>query len=139
MGYTNYWQQSEKFTDEEFKKIEDHTQGVVKKSILDDKIWIEFTRSISYRPEGEKYIPYIKINGNSDLGQDHESFIFENKISDFEFCKTNRKPYDWVVWFVLLIAHEIAPSKISIKNDDGESMGTWLNSKDFENKVVWKN
>tara|TARA_Y100000401_G_C8132239_1_gene130701 strand:+ start:42 stop:449 length:408 start_codon:yes stop_codon:yes gene_type:complete len=131
MGYTNYWQQSEKFTDEEFKQIEKHTEKVVRKSIMEYNNWIEFFTTY-LGTNGS--LQCIEINGDSDKNLDHEPFIFENKVSQFEFCKTNQKPYDWVVWLILSKAHEIAPSKISIKNDDGESYGTWLNSQEFVKK-----
>ena len=39
----------------------------------------------------------------------------------FRFCKTNRKPYDKIVWNILLKAYEIAPHKITIQNDDGKN------------------
>jgi hypothetical protein len=45
----------------------------------------------------------IWFNGDQKKGLDNETFIF-NPINDadFEFCKTARKPYDFVVCCVLI-------------------------------------
>ena len=74
----------------------------------------------------------LDVDKENDL--DHETFIFEqykrkkydyetqddyDDLGAFNFCKTNRKPYDALVWNILRKAYQIAPKKISIGNDDG--------------------
>ena len=44
----------------------------------------------------------ISFNGDGKLGLHHESFYFDKDQIDFRFCKTNRKPYDFVVCLALL-------------------------------------
>ncbi len=52
------------------------------------------------KPEFKK--THISFNGNRRLEEDHETFYFEPKFTDFEFCKTARKPYDFFVCLCLL-------------------------------------
>jgi len=77
---------------------------------------------------------FISFNGDKQNDLDHETFIFTqikrekydyetdddyDDLGAFNFCKTNRKPYDALVWNILRKAYQIAPKKISIGNDDG--------------------
>ena len=120
MGYTNYHYQKESFTDEEWEYIQHH-----KKKIMEHFNYIEIEEDTS--DDGT-----ISLNGVGENA--HETFIiskekrelhsWENqKDGAFSFCKTNRKPYDKIVWNILLKAYESAPHKITISNDNGESTG----------------
>lgn len=57
----------------------------------------------------------IRFNGVWDLG--HETFYLSTKRSDFEFCKTARKPYDTVVVAILCLLHHHTEIEVS---SDGE-------------------
>jgi hypothetical protein len=55
---------------------------------------------------------WIKFNGNSAKGLDHESFWLALDpdvvaASGFEFCKTAQKPYDVVVTAILAVMAEV--------------------------------
>tara|TARA_R100001163_G_scaffold27225_1_gene22094 strand:- start:454 stop:834 length:381 start_codon:yes stop_codon:yes gene_type:complete len=117
MGYTNYHYQKESFTDDEWEYIQHH-----KKKIIQHFNYIEIEEDTS--DDG-----IISLNGVEENA--HETFklskerrglhSWENEEDGaFSFCKTNRKPYDKIVWNILLKAHESAPHKITISNDDGE-------------------
>lgn len=58
----------------------------------------------NYNGEGEPEFSDTNIifNGDASEGLDHETFFFERKPFDFEFCKTARKPYDFFVCLCLI-------------------------------------
>ncbi len=133
MGYTNYWHQIEDFTDIEFMKLANHTRKMIK--FFEEELEIKFSE-VTFKELAlkEDDLQYISFNGDNENDLDHETFIFEqtkrekydyetdedyDDLGAFNFCKTNRKPYDALVWNFLRKAYQIAPKKISIGNDDG--------------------
>ena len=55
------------------------------------------------------------------------SFLTEAKVAKLLGGKRvigSQKPYDVIVWNILLKAYEIAPHKLTIQNDDGEVFST---------------
>lgn len=130
MGYTNYHYQTESLNNEEWEYIQHH-----KKKIIEHFYDVEIEDDTSDED-------IIFLNGVGE--NSHETFILSKekreldkweKESDwivndykekgaFRFCKTNRKPYDVIVWNILLKAYEIAPHKLTIQNDDGEVFST---------------
>ena len=106
MGYTNYWHQYNDFTDTEWKQIKDEFEYI--KETIGDIIVDESTDNI------------IKFNGIGDNG--HEDFYlnrdartpfdksYEGQDVSFDFCKTNGKPYDIVVWHLLTFINRICPN-----------------------------
>ena len=62
----------------------------------------------------------IILNGDKKGNLDHETFSFTKKQKKWEFCKTERKPYDAVVSSILYAAQKINPS-IKADGDDGKS------------------
>jgi len=137
MGYTNNWHQKDDFTDTEFKKLANHTKKMIK--FFEEELEIKFSQveilcnfSDKFAQDGNTN--FISFNGDNENDLDHETFIFEqtkrekydyetdedyDDLGAFNFCKTNRKPYDALVWNILRKAYQIAPKKISIGNDDG--------------------
>lgn len=119
MGYTRYWTRTEKPISEEFvsevKKIiaSSEKQGI---HICD-----------SYGTD----LPIVSLeciylNGNAEINADHESFIVTNK-SGKDFCKTNRKPYDYAVRQILAVGEKLGiftdvssdkPEETIIKTDN---------------------
>ena len=93
MGYTRYWVRTNKPIDEEFL-------NEVKKIIsTSEKKGIHICNADGtglpiVSEEG------IHLNGNGELGCDHESFSVTNTACR-EFCKTERKPYDYTVRRIL--------------------------------------
>ena len=100
MGYTHYWNHEnldQAKWDEEFIPL-------VRRVI-----------STAGVPLGDAYgegLPVVAsgrlaLNGKKEDG--HESFILRPDPTDFDFCKTARKPYDMVVVAILIIAEQTFP------------------------------
>lgn len=100
MGYTRYWQRTDKPITKEFcDKVKD---------IINDSE----RRGIKIRNgmgQGKPVVTKNKIllNGDETFGLDHETFAITNKERGFNFCKTARKPYDYTVREILRVAEEI--------------------------------
>lgn len=104
MGYTHYWKNM-KFSRKGWKQLSTLTEAVVKNLPSNVKLAFE------YDQEGkpvEISDMLIRFNGIGDKG--HETFVFDFKSSDFEFCKTARKPYDLAVCSVLILASLLCDS-----------------------------
>ena len=100
MGYTRYWNRTDKpITAEFLEDVLEIIKDCAKKGIAirgwygDGRPTVNFER--------------IALNGNEKADEDlsHESFIIDNEIG-FHFCKTNRKPYDYAVRKILKKAVE---------------------------------
>ena len=104
MGYTNYWERTEKPITQEFV---DEVKQIIKES------W-----DLGISIFGIVTLDCIEINGDADCDLDHEAFILDNKNFGSNFCKTARKPYDWTVKEI--IASAKAFGLISESHDDGE-------------------
>ena len=100
MGFTRYWERTD-------KKIDEDLIVKVFEVIADCN-----NRGISIRNGGGEGNPivtldWISINGDCcqhDLG--HEMFWLDNKKTGFCFCKTACKPYDYAVREILKDAEE---------------------------------
>tara|TARA_R110000868_G_scaffold283476_1_gene543903 strand:+ start:79 stop:447 length:369 start_codon:yes stop_codon:yes gene_type:complete len=120
MGYTNYWRQSTDFSEQEWDLILAFYRGLKHTFNFKDE---------TYRGDA------IQFNG-LDF-ENHETFVlkryatfvlpknYEGCDPTFNFCKTNKKPYDAVVWSLLCFARYIKEDKdtFKISNDDGEHYG----------------
>jgi hypothetical protein len=106
MGYTNYWHKYNDFTEVEWKQIKDEFEYI--KDVVGHLIVDESTEDI------------IKFNG---IGENqHEDFYLNKEARtpfdktyagqdvSFDFCKTNSKPYDIVVWHLLTFINRICPN-----------------------------
>lgn len=100
MGYTRYWERTEKpITDDFIKEVEEIIIDSAKKGIAirgwdgSGKPILNLTR--------------IALNGNGKADKDlsHESFVIDDEIG-FQFCKTARKPYDYTVRKILKLAKD---------------------------------
>ena len=119
MGYTNYWNQKEDFTNGEWDILKDEVNKIIKPfennlDVEDDDKNVIFLNGVGHNSH-ETFV-FTKDKRNIHEWENEETF---NKEGAFNFCKTNRKTYDLVVWNILLRAYKIAPTKITIKNDDG--------------------
>jgi len=141
MGYTHYFK-AKKSTDTNFKEFSDtckklyeslpertNTAGGYYK---DDKL--EIAGSIG---EGEPIFnnEIVCFNGKGELS--HETFCVAKNGTDFEFCKTARKPYDLLVVACLIAAWQILDYKFS--SDGFNSDGTCDDLQpaiDFYNEVM---
>lgn len=100
MGYTRYWERTEKpITDDFLEEVEEIIKDSAKKGIAirgwdgSGKPILNLTR--------------IALNGNGKADKDlsYESFVIDDKIG-FHFCKTARKPYDYTVRKILKLAKD---------------------------------
>jgi hypothetical protein len=113
MGYTNYYYTPVKMDAVKFKKLSEELQtvsGLLPK--VDDKTIILCNGIGVNNPEFSK--KDIRFNGNEKEGLDHETFSLSQDSTKqanacgskndlvFNFCKTNEKPYDFMVKLSLL-------------------------------------
>ena len=111
MGYTRYWSRTDKPITQDFV-------DAVNNIITEAK-----ARGITicgWDGTGEPEVTLERISFNGKAPHlDHESCGFDNKPTDFDFCKTAEKPYDWVVKRVLEVG--MAMEIVENVSDDGEA------------------
>tara|TARA_R110000851_G_scaffold304822_1_gene462749 strand:- start:249 stop:605 length:357 start_codon:yes stop_codon:yes gene_type:complete len=117
MGYTNYWNQRESFSDGEWDILKGEANKITEPfrndlDIEEDDKNVIFLNGVGHNAH-ETFV-LTKEKRSLNEWENEETF---NKEGAFNFCKTNRKPYDLIVWNILQKAYEIAPKKITIKND----------------------
>jgi hypothetical protein len=104
MGYTHYYKQPAWNAEDEkgFRDALPAIQDILKrhKNILR----LEYNSDKEPEANGER----IQFNGMEESG--YETFILENHLSEFSFCKTAEKPYDVPVCEVLLVLMKHCPN-----------------------------
>lgn len=123
MGYTHYFSKL-KFSKSGWKSLCDATRKVIE--ALPEKVKVKNDK----RTDDPMVGAVIRFNGVGFLS--HETFLIERTSREFEFCKTNRKPYDLAVCSVLILA--------SLYADGGEisSDGLGETYTDSEWKDAWE-
>lgn len=100
MGYTRYWKRtSEPLTEDFLEAVREILEDCDKRGIIVRDGWGENVPKVT--------LEEVAINGNAETELDHETFCLDNEPSDFEFCKTARKPYDYAVRKILKVAKEM--------------------------------
>ncbi len=144
MGYTHYYTQKELMTDKEIENIVTLSKHIIEHlpdySESSGSCYSNYALKIGTddETEGGEMITdtCICLNGygpeDEDLG--HETFYMGFNDLGFEFCKTARKPYDYVVQAILAICHTVAPDKFDISSD-GDS-GEWQWSIDTASAIL---
>jgi len=135
MGYTHYYTQKEKLTDEELDKIVSLSKRIIdnlpEHSLSSGSYFSEYPIvlcSNHYYDENPPIVNTTEININGlsseeDLG--HETFTIKfNKLKG-ECCKTARKPYDYVVQAILAIIYTVAPNAFRISSDGDAEEWQW--------------
>lgn len=139
MGYTHYWNRSADFTTEQWEKICLETLDIIVKWCDKKRVTLAFEHDSGYevnpRVWGGAYmapkVPEVSpdlIRFNGWRGEGHETFYLtrvkpDNPAYDpdakesFDFCKTNRKPYDIAVMLVLLSMKRHAPDTVRVASD----------------------
>jgi hypothetical protein len=111
MGYTHYWRQSEDFTDDQWSAICKDTRKILtycRKQGIAIQYECDDTRIRSCVTKSE-----IHFNGAGSDGCETFYIQFGNP-RDFNFCKTERRPYDLAVCLCLLrISHHCSAFSIS--------------------------
>ena len=143
MGYTHYWEnKGHKDDATNFLKVvaeakalyaalPDHTDtagGYHKEDPL---------KLCGWHGDGEPVFTdtEISFNGDDSTGLSHESFRVNDKPTDFEFCKTARKPYDLMVCAVLISMRKNLVNFSYSSDGDNED---WIPAKFFYKSVIKK-
>ena len=115
MGYTNYWYQTKPFSDPQWKAIKAEYLYLKEQNKV-TKLFVD---------ESDDIDRDILLNGVSEyetfhLSKSGESGIFKDNNVFFNFCKTAERPYDLIVWHLLVFAKAVAPGSITISRDRDE-------------------
>jgi len=115
MGYTNYWYQTKPFSDPQWKAIKAEYLYLKEQNKV-TKLFVD---------ESDDIDRDILLNGVSEyetfhLSKSGESGIFKDNNVFFNFCKTAERPYDLIVWHLLVFAKAVAPESITISRDRDE-------------------
>ena len=115
MGYTNYWYQTKPFSDPQWKAIKAEYLYLKEQNKV-TKLFVD---------ESDDIDRDILLNGVSEyetfhLSKSGESGIFKDNNVFFNFCKTAERPYDLIVWHLLVFAKAVAPGSITILRDRDE-------------------
>ena len=111
MGYTNYWEQTRDFTDNEWIKVQQVYSWLLE---------MDQEKTIHNQCMGNEEIVF---NGYKE--DSHETMVISKKaLKDncFYFCKTARKPYDIAVWHMLGFIKSNTGAYSEIRRDD---FGGW--------------
>lgn len=99
MGYTHYWKHNG-ISIADWHALTLFAHGIIDMaSVIGIKLAIEFDDPTQQPDINEAE---IRFNGVGDEG--HETFFLTREKTDFDFCKTERKPYDAVVAEILSFA-----------------------------------
>jgi hypothetical protein len=104
MGYTHYWNHNGISTTD-WRILAEYAHSLI--GMASEKginLAVKFDEPEKLPEINEAW---IRFNG---IGEDgHETFYLTREPTEFDFCKTARKPYDWVVADLLAFAsHTIA-------------------------------
>jgi len=123
MGYTHYWT-PKVVTEEKFaefsktcKKLHDNLPNTSKTAGgYHSNETIEICGwDGTGKPEFSDVM--VSFNGNQDKDLDHETFNVQADKTEWNFCKTARKPYDLLVCACLIAAHEQLDYEVSSDGD----------------------
>lgn len=114
MGYTHYIQQKKDCPQEQWDSICAMAKELYTVGLLTTPLPIQLESDDAAPPEFNNQ--HIHFNGIGDEG--HETFyVQKHHLNQFNFCKTNGKPYDTFVVAVLCLMHRIAPDVWDITSD----------------------
>ncbi len=97
MGYTHYWSNSRAFTDTEWALIAQKSREIL--GHAQDRLGIAISEEYDINRMPVITDTEIRFNGYAEEG--HETFHITREPTEFQFCKTARKPYDVAVVAIL--------------------------------------
>jgi hypothetical protein len=112
MGFTHYWEHVG-INSEDWRVIAIEAHRLFDTAEEESLLLCREFNEPNTRPEVNE--SYIQFNGAGEQG--HETFRFSREATEFDFCKTARKPYDDVVEEILKFASDRVPRFI-YRNDD---------------------
>ena len=108
MGYTHYFPQTRSFTTNEWNKITATVHAMFHRC----------KQVAGPLGEDRPVICNDKISFNGVGDESHETcVIYRNYNHEFNFCKTNQKPYDRYVTATLIICNHFAKDALTISSD----------------------
>lgn len=133
MGYTSYWSVLRLADDTEFDKKFAEAVEDIKALMKHNQEHLRIPVASWNGEEGtepEITADVIAFNG---VGEDsHESFVVESKSSPFEFCKTDRKPYNLLVCVsLLMLAERLGSERFKFQSD-----GHWGDADGWDEAVA---
>lgn len=75
----------------------------------------------------------VWFNGDEKRGLDHETFYCTPNSTDWDFCKTVRKPYDLLVCAVLIAANNILGYEVTSNGN----LEDWTPAINFYSEVIY--
>lgn len=154
MGYTHYWDRHAEFNKEAFTRLVDEITNTILPALPSESTSAggyykgEPIVLAGWDGKGEPTFNYdeIRFNGTDEGDMGHETFTLERvrtPLRDwqgntwerpkngyfYDFCKTARKPYDFVVCLVLIAARYHLVDSITLDSDGGED--DWAPALDF--------
>ena len=112
-GYTHYWDMNREFTADEWSRLLEEVRRIIAAA--------EEEGILIAGPDGtgspELTDSVIMLNGKEPL--DYETFYLSRTSLEWNFTKTEHKPYDAVVVSILAAARDIAPDAIEPSSDGG--------------------
>ena len=157
MGYTNYWYQYRDFTDSEWVEIVDYFNTLMQKE--EYRKLVDLGAVNKNEPIQKANYEDKEIYFNGGEGGTCETFVlnkhepkprYERDKTYFNFCKTQRLPYDKVVWkllkFVKLVVLDPTSADFVISNDNGDDivsisdtvkLNTNLSRENFDHAYKW--
>lgn len=138
MGYTHYWHRRDSIR----QPLWDEAIGDVRRIFAASEV------PIAHEHDEPALLPTadeqdIQFNGVLDDG--HETFWFPREVKDagakgpdgrsFEFCKTERKPYDFIVRTVLCVLLDRFGDQLEVTSDGSEAE-TWAVPSEWASKVL---
>jgi hypothetical protein len=154
MGYTNYFYSPIVMDKEKFKTLSEELEvargfmpGNSSSASSGNESEVAILCGWDGTGEPEFTESTICFNGDGARGLDHETFSINQDSTEkakasgsknglvFDFCKTNRKPYDLMVQISMLrLKHHFPESEISSDGDASD----WKNAKALYKKVFGK-
>lgn len=122
MGYTHYYEVVKPLTKEVLADISEKTKKIVELAKEDDIVICNGMGEEGSEPTMTS--TYISLNGCETSEEDlsHETFILTLEDRGFQFCKTNRKPYDAVVISILKYCKDNYSEYFKIYSDGGKDI-----------------
>jgi len=84
---------------------------------------------------GKPEIKKTSIVFNGKQPNDYETFTFPGE-DDFNFCKTERKPYDLIVKACLAVASDVFGNDIKVSSDGGTNPEDWADGVALASRVL---
>ena len=143
MGYTHYFENKETLNEEGFSRAASILKYIYhnRKRLLNDDVVsrvennqyfkdlsletkIEIVEEFDNDKEPVFTNNLIRFNGKGDWG--HETFYITPTDEGFQFCKTNRKPYDFYAVAALGLLKAFCKEQITISSDGGSEVESIL-------------